>query len=69
MISNSMLSEQDIFKQRINNDLVAYGNFSATDLISQSVNQEEFENIEPGLFENDIKKSKYSNLRDAKKSA
>ena len=50
-INNDMRSEHDLFMERIDNDLVAFGNFSAQDIINHCVNPEEFENIEPGLFE------------------
>lgn len=48
---NDMRSEHDIFMQRIESDLVAFGNFSASDIINHCVSSEEFENIEPGLFD------------------
>jgi len=54
---NDMRSEQDIFQERISTDLVAFGNFSAYDITTHSINPEEFENIEPGLFEAQNKKS------------
>jgi hypothetical protein len=44
-------SEYEIFQERIEKDLVAFGNFSANDIINNSVYQEEFTNLEPGLFE------------------
>ena len=51
MIQHDMRSEHEIFLQRISTDLVAFGNFSASDLISRCIDPQEFENIEPGLFE------------------
>lgn len=51
MESMNILSESEIFRKRIENDLVAVGNFSANDLINNSVDQDEFTNLEPGLFE------------------
>jgi hypothetical protein len=37
-----MRSEAEIFQERIEKDLVAFGNFSANDIISHSVYSEEF---------------------------
>lgn len=44
-------SEYDILQDRIEKDLVAVGNFSASDMINHSVFQEEFTHLEPGLFD------------------
>lgn len=46
-----MRSDADIFQERIERDLVAFGNFSATDIINHSTHQEEFTHLEPGLFD------------------
>lgn len=67
-IASDMRSEQDILRYRIENDLVAYGNFSAQDIINHCLLPEEFENIEPGLFEQKTAKSKFTNLKEAKKN-
>jgi hypothetical protein len=64
-----MRTEQEIFLERIERDLVAYGNFSAQDIIDHSVYQEEFTHLEPGLFDQKKKASQFSNLKEAKKNA
>ena len=46
-----MRSDADIFQERIERDLVAFGNFSATDIINHSTHQDEFTHLEPGLFD------------------
>ena len=46
-----MRAESEIFQERVERDLVAFGNFSANDIISHSVYSEEFTQIEPGLFD------------------
>ena len=40
-------SEQEILNERINNDLVAFGEFSAYDLIENSVHKLDFLELEP----------------------
>ncbi len=37
-----MRSENDILHDRIENDLVAFGEFSSTDLMDKSVNPDDF---------------------------
>ena len=49
-----MRTESDIFLERIDRDLVAFGNFSAQDIKECSVNQDEFDSIEPGLFDQKV---------------
>ena len=44
-------TEAEVFRDRIDQDLVAFGNFSAHDIITHSVYQDEFTHLEPGLFE------------------
>ena len=61
-------SEQDIFRERIEKDLVALGSFSASDIINHSVYQDEFTHLEPGLFDQQRKQSQFANLKEAKKS-
>jgi hypothetical protein len=39
---HDMRSESEIFQERVEKDLVAFGNFSASDIISHSVFSEEF---------------------------
>ena len=51
MSSMDCRSEYDILQERIEKDLVAFGNFSASDIINHSVYQEEFTHLEPGLFD------------------
>ena len=67
-LMNDMRSERDIFLDRVEKDLVAIGNFSASDIVAHSVYQNEFVHIEPGLFEQTQQQSKFSNLKEAKKS-
>ena len=61
-------TESDIFRDRVERDLIAIGNFSANDIINHSVSQEEFTHLEPGLFDQQKKQSQFSNLKEAKKS-
>ncbi len=68
LINPDMKTENEIFQERIDKDLVAIGHFSASDIIENSVFQEEFTQLEPGLFEPQAKKSQFSNLKEAKKS-
>lgn len=68
MMMNDMRSEQDILRERIQSDLVAFGSFNSSDLQQYCINPDEFENIEPGLFEAQAQKSKFSNLKEAKKN-
>lgn len=44
---NEIRSEQDILYERINNDLVAFGEFTANDLIENSVFKQDFLVLEP----------------------
>lgn len=64
-----MRSDADIFQERIERDIVAFGNFSATDMINHSTHQDEFTHLEPGLFDQQKKKIKHSTLKEAQKSA
>ena len=63
----STRSEADILRERLNTDLVAQGNFTAEDIISHSVFEEEFAMLEPGLFEKKTKSGAPRNLKEAKK--
>ena len=63
-----MRSEAEIIAERIDKDLIAQGSFSASDIISHSVFQDEFTHLEPGLFEEQSKKAKFTNLKQVKKS-
>ena len=58
-----MRTEAEIVAERIEKDLVAQGGFSASDIISHSIFQDEFTHLEPGLFEEQTKKAKFSNLK------
>lgn len=46
---NETKTEQDILFERINNDLVAFGEFTAYDLIENSVFKQDFLELEPIL--------------------
>lgn len=62
-------SEADIFKERLDKDLVAFGNFSAEDLIKHSLHQDEFSHISVGFEETEKKTSGGpKNLKEAKKA-
>ena len=66
---NDMRSEAEIFQERLEHDLVAFGNFTATDIINHSIYQEEFDSLEPGLDEQQkSNKSNPKNLKEARKS-
>lgn len=41
-----MRSESDILAERIENDLVAFGSFTAEDLMTHSVSPDDFINLE-----------------------
>ena len=64
-ILGDMRTEADILKERIEKDLVAFGHFSASDLFENCLFQEEFTNLEPGLFEGKNKKKNPQNLKEA----
>jgi hypothetical protein len=66
---NDMRSEAEIFQERLEHDLVAFGNFNANDIINHSMYQEEFNCLEPGLFEQQqTNASNPKNLKEARKS-
>ena len=66
---SDMRSEAEIFQERIEHDLVAFGNFNANDIINHSMYQEEFNCLEPGLFEQQqTSKSNPKNLKEARKN-
>lgn len=68
-VMNDMRSEAEIFQERIEHDLVAFGNFNANDIINHSMYQEEFNCLEPGLFEQQqSNKSNPKNLKEARKN-
>ena len=58
-----MRTESEIVAERLEKDLVAQGSFSASDIISHSVFSDEFTHLEPGLFEEQSKKAKFTNLK------
>jgi len=66
-VLNDMRSEAEIFQERVEHDLVAFGNFTANDIINHSMYQEEFTCLEPGLFEHQNRKKQPKNLKEAKK--
>ena len=39
---SDMRSEQDILRERIEKDLIAFGDFSSDDLMSNSINPDDF---------------------------
>jgi len=57
LINPDMKTENEIFQERIDKDLMAIGHFSASDIIQHSVFQDEFTQLEPGLFEYQSKKN------------
>ena len=67
MMLGEARSEADILRERINTDLVAYGSFTADDIINHSAFEEEFSALEPGLFEKKTKSGAPRNLKEAKK--
>ena len=42
------MSDMEVLRQRIDSDLVAFGEFQASDIIQHSICQSDFTNIEPG---------------------
>jgi hypothetical protein len=42
------MTELELLRQRIDHDLVAFGEFQASDIVQNSVCQADFTNIEPG---------------------